>query len=133
MRIGQLADKTGVAPRMLRYYEELGLITPQRGSNGYRIYDDYLIDRVRKIRGLTDSGIPTRIVAAMLPCLDEPQSIVVHDPDPELRTLLVDERDRMNTRIEFLTHNRDAIDRYLEALDIADLRPASEAEPASIG
>ncbi len=116
MRIGELAEKTGVAARMLRYYEEQGLISPRRLDNGYRVYDDYLIDRVKKIRGLVDTGIPTRIVANILPCLGKPQEIVVENADPGLYALLADERDRMNEKINFLTHNRDAITSYLEAL-----------------
>ncbi|WP_104182307.1 MerR family transcriptional regulator [Arthrobacter sp. B0490] len=119
MRIGELAKKTGVPARMLRYYEEQGLMSPRRLDNGYRVYDDYLVDRVRKIRGLVDSGIPTRIVADILPCLDKPQTIVVNDPDPELRELLAHERDRMSVKIDFLIQNRDAITRYIDALDQA--------------
>ena len=119
MRIGELAKKTGVPARMLRYYEEQGLINPRRLENGYRVYDDYLVDRVGKIRGLVDSGIPTRIVADILPCLDKPQAIVVRDADPQLRELLVQERDRMSAKIKFLSHNRDAITRYISALDEA--------------
>lgn len=129
MRIGELARKTGVPARMLRYYEEQGLISPQRLQNGYRVYDDYLVDRVRKIRGLVDSGIPTRIVADILPCLDKPQSIVVDNPDPELKELLLRERDRMSVKIDFLIQNRDAITRYIEALDRA---AAASQESAAI-
>ncbi|MCC9196843.1 MerR family transcriptional regulator [Arthrobacter sp. zg-Y820] len=129
MRIGELARKTGVPARMLRYYEEQGLISPQRLQNGYRVYDDYLVDRVQKIRGLVDSGIPTRIVADILPCLDKPQSIVVDDPDPELKELLLVERDRMSVKIDFLIQNRDAITRYVEALDRA--AAASQESAAS--
>ncbi|OZC74021.1 MerR family transcriptional regulator [Rhodococcus sp. 06-462-5] len=116
MRIGELAEKTGVAARMLRYYEEQGLISPRRLDNGYRVYDDYLIDRVKKIRGLVDTGIPTRIVANILPCLGKPQELVVENADPALYALLVDERDRMNDKIDFLTHNRDSITSYLDAM-----------------
>lgn len=119
MRIGELAKATGVAPRMLRYYEEQGLITPRRLDNGYRVYDDYLIDRVRKIRGLIDAGIPTRIVADILPCLGKPQTIVVENADPALQAVLIEERDRMDEKIRFLTHNRDAITSYLRALEKA--------------
>jgi DNA-binding transcriptional MerR regulator len=116
MRIGELAKETGVAARMLRYYEEQGLITPRRLDNGYRVYDDYLVERVRKIRGLIDAGIPTRIVTDILPCLGQ-QTIVVQNVDPTLRARLVEERDKMTDKIDFLTHNRDAISNYLEALD----------------
>jgi len=117
MLIGELAKRTGVATRMLRYYEEQGLITPRRSDNGYREYDEYLVDRVQKIRGLIDSGIPTRIIGNILPCLGKPQVIVVEDADPGLHDILVKERDRMDEKIRFLTHNRDAIESYLEALD----------------
>ncbi|MFJ7749256.1 MerR family transcriptional regulator [Arthrobacter sp. NPDC097144] len=119
MRIGELAKKTEVPARMLRYYEEQGLISPRRLANGYRTYDDYLVDRVRKIRGLVDSGIPTRIISSILPCLDQPQTIVVKHAEPGLRDLLVTERDRMTEKIDFLIHNRDSITRYIEAIDHA--------------
>jgi DNA-binding transcriptional MerR regulator len=124
MRIGELAERTGVPRRLLRYYEEQGLITPRRRDNGYREYDEYLVDRVMKVRGLLDSGIPTRIIADMLPCLDQPQDIVVANPDPELREILVRERARMAERISFLEHNLDALTRYIEAMD-------RSAEPAA--
>jgi DNA-binding transcriptional MerR regulator len=117
MRIGKLAERTGVPRRLLRYYEEQGLITPRRLDNGYREYDDHLVDRVMKVRGLLDSGIPTRIIADMLPCLDQPQDIVVANPDPELREILVRERERMTERISLLEHNRAALTRYIEAMD----------------
>jgi DNA-binding transcriptional MerR regulator len=121
MKISELSARTGVAARMLRYYEEQGLITPRRLSNGYREYDDYLVDRVLKIRGLLDSGVPTRIIGDMLPCLHRSQEIVVRDPDPELRAMLVEQRDKMIERIAFLERNRDALTRYITAMDRAML------------
>lgn len=126
MRIGELAERTGVPRRLLRYYEEQGLITPRRRDNGYREYGDHLVDRVLKVRGLLDAGIPTRIIADMLPCLDQPQDIVVADPDPELRRILVRERERMAERISLLEHNLDALTRYIEAMDrSAEQRPVA--------
>ncbi|WP_199443569.1 MerR family transcriptional regulator [Umezawaea beigongshangensis] len=117
MKIGELAKRTEVPTRMLRYYEEQGLITPRRQQNGYREYDEYLVDRVKKIRGLLNSGIPTRIIGDMLPCLNQPQEIVVADPDPELREMLVRERDRMAERVALLEHHRHALTRYIAAMD----------------
>jgi DNA-binding transcriptional MerR regulator len=124
VKISELAKKTGATPRLLRYYEEQGLIAPRRLDNGYREYDAYLVDRVRKIRGLLDSGIPTRIIGDMLPCLDQSQAIVVADPDPELRDVLIRERARMAERISFLQHSHDALTRYVAAMDAADTRRA---------
>jgi DNA-binding transcriptional MerR regulator len=102
---------------MLRYYEEQGLITPRRLANGYREYDDYLVDRVRKIRGLLDAGVPTRIIGDILPCLNQGTQIVVSAPDPELRERLVEQRDKMTERLTFLQQSRDALASYIEAMD----------------
>ncbi|GAA4811130.1 MerR family transcriptional regulator [Streptomyces ziwulingensis] len=125
MRIGELEKRTGTPARSLRYYEQQGLLTPRRLDNGYREYDDYLVDRVLQIRGLIDSGIPTRIIKQMLPCLGKPHTIVVEDADPELLVVLGRERDRMNQRIECLARNRDAIDAYMRA--VAEASPARAA------
>lgn len=119
MRIGELSKRSGVPARMLRYYEEQGLMSPRRLDNGYREYDEHLVDRVGKIRGLIDAGIPTRIIGDILPCLDRPQTIVVTDPDPDLREILLQERDRMTRKIELLVQNHDSISRYIQAMDSA--------------
>lgn len=114
MRIGELADATGASTRALRYYEAEGLVVPRRLPNGYREYDDYLVDRVRQIRGLLDAGLPTRIIRQILPCLDTPRTIHFADATPEMLATLEHERDRMDERIEFLARNRKAITDYLE-------------------
>ncbi|WP_295623968.1 MerR family transcriptional regulator [uncultured Corynebacterium sp.] len=119
MRIGELAKRTGVPTRMLRYYEEQRLISPRRLDNGYREYDEYLVSRVQVIRELLDSGIPTRIIADMLPCLNDPSSTIVADPDPELRAMLVKQRDKMVERIAALEQKRNALTRYIDAMDQA--------------
>ena len=124
MRIGELAELTDTAARSLRYYEAQGLIEPRRLPNGYRAYDDYLVDRVVQIRGLIDSGIPTRIIKQILPCLDKPRTIVVEDADPELLALLARERERMTHRIDCLTRNRNAIDSYITAVSQATIGAA---------
>jgi hypothetical protein len=74
---------------------------------------------VRKIRGLLEASIPTRIIGGVLPCLNQGPEIVVTDPDPELREMLAVQRDKMTERIAFLEQNRDALTRYIDAMDAA--------------
>lgn len=116
MRIGELSRRTGASRRLLRYYEEQGLIAAQRCANGYRSYDERFVDRVLQIRGLLDAGLPTRIIKQILPCLDTPRSIYFPDATPEMLATLEGERDRMNERIRCLERNRDAITEYLGAV-----------------
>jgi DNA-binding transcriptional MerR regulator len=116
VRIGELAARTGVPTRLLRYYEEQGLLSPDRDPNGYRSYDAGLAGRVTQIRGLLDAGVPTRIIRAILPCLDDPASIHVTAATPELIADLERHRDQMDAKIQCLARNRDAISAYLTAV-----------------
>jgi DNA-binding transcriptional MerR regulator len=116
MRIGELAERTRVSRRLLRYYEEQGLVTPSRALNGYREYGEAHVDVVLQITGLLDAGLPTRIIKQLLPCLDKPQTIYVPYVTPEMIVTLQREQARLSERIECLARNRDAIADYLETV-----------------
>jgi Cu(I)-responsive transcriptional regulator len=40
MNIGDVSDRIGLPAKTIRYYEDIGLVTPLRGSNGYRQFRD---------------------------------------------------------------------------------------------
>ncbi|NUT98791.1 MAG: MerR family transcriptional regulator [Saccharothrix sp.] len=124
MRIGELSERTSTSRRLLRYYEERGLIVSTRSPNGYRDYHESLVDRVAQIRGLLDAGLPTRIIKQILPCLNKPRVIYFPDATPEMIATLETERDRMTERAEFLLRNRDAISEYLDAVRQYDQQAA---------
>ena len=114
MRIGELAERTGTSPRLLRYYEEQGLIVSGRCANDYRDYDEDCVERVLQIRGLLAAGLPTRIIKQILPCLlGRPGTIHLEYATPEMLAVLEQERDKMTERIRCLERNRDAISAYL--------------------
>jgi DNA-binding transcriptional MerR regulator len=49
-RIAEVAERTGIPATTLRYYEDIGLLTPAgRGDNGYRAYDEQDVERLRFI------------------------------------------------------------------------------------
>jgi MerR family transcriptional regulator, copper efflux regulator len=52
MNIGEASDRSGLPAKTIRYYEDIGLIRPDRGQNGYR---DYGSDDVHKLRFLQRS------------------------------------------------------------------------------
>jgi MerR family transcriptional regulator, repressor of the yfmOP operon len=57
LRIQEAAAETGLTPRSIRYYEELGLLSPAARSDGaYRLYDEDDLERLRFIRGLRDDA-----------------------------------------------------------------------------
>ncbi|GAA4577731.1 MerR family transcriptional regulator [Planotetraspora kaengkrachanensis] len=132
MRIGELAERTGASRRLLRYYEEQGLITPDRALNGYREYGEPHVYGVLQIKGLLDAGLPTRIIRQILPCLDKPRSIYPPEVTPEMIVTLQHEQARLSERIEFLIRNRDAIADYLHMVagdKVAGAGPGSGGRP----
>lgn len=54
--IGEVARRTGVTERTLRYYEVLGLLTPRRDTGGRRRYDVEQVDRLYRIRLMRQLG-----------------------------------------------------------------------------
>lgn len=71
MLIGELARRTGVATRLLRYYEEQGLLHPHRDGNGYRSYPESALATVARIRELLAAGLNTGDIALLMPCAED--------------------------------------------------------------
>ncbi|OXM85653.1 MerR family transcriptional regulator [Paenibacillus rigui] len=69
MKIGELADRTGVSIRSLRYYEQQGLLSPLRRENGYREYSPFAEDQVRAIQLYLNLGLSTEEIAGILQCV----------------------------------------------------------------
>lgn len=59
MKIGELAIKAAIAPSAIRFYEQSGLLPPAvRGANGYRVYSDAALERLRVIQLAQNLGFP---------------------------------------------------------------------------
>ncbi|GGF94052.1 transcriptional regulator [Paenibacillus albidus] len=69
MKIGELAQQTGVSVRSLRYYESQGLIVPIRQANGYREYSPLAVETVETIRLYLNLGLSTEEIAGFLHCV----------------------------------------------------------------
>lgn len=69
MKIGELAARTGVSVRSLRYYERQGLLTPLREANGYREYSPLAVETVETIKLYLNLGLSTEEIAGFLHCV----------------------------------------------------------------
>jgi len=107
LRIQEVAAGTGLTPRSIRYYEEMGLLAPAARSEGdYRLYDADDLERLRFIRDLRD---------------DAGFSLA------EIRQLLEDEQARTRTRARFRSTG-DAAERraiVADALAVVDRQVAT--------
>jgi MerR family copper efflux transcriptional regulator len=64
MNVGQAAHRSGLPSKTIRYYEEIGLITPARAGNGYRDYGEDDIHRLAFLARARGSASPSRIAVS---------------------------------------------------------------------
>jgi DNA-binding transcriptional MerR regulator len=114
MQIGQLAKKSGISIRMLRYYEDQGLLIPMRSESGYRIYNEKDEERVRRIRVLTKAGLTLQAISLLLPCISVEQLDV--DPCEQVIDSLKNELENINQKIENLQVSQQYLSDYLNIL-----------------
>lgn len=67
MRIGELAQRTGVSASTIRYYEDQGILPkPQRKASGYRVYDDNSMQKLMLIRYSLELGFSLQELQRLL-------------------------------------------------------------------
>lgn len=67
LKIGDVAQRSGMPPKTIRYYEDIGLIGPaDRLKNSYRSYDEADVHRLRFIHQARGLGFSLKDVAALL-------------------------------------------------------------------
>eukprot|EP00903_Cladosiphon_okamuranus_P001255 g1253.t1 len=71
MQIKEAAERLGISERMLRHYENAGLMETRRLENGYRRYSEADLRRAGRIRDLISTGFSTREVRSMSACLSD--------------------------------------------------------------
>jgi len=114
MRIGELATRSGVSVRALRYYEEQGLLIPERSPSGQRHYPEDAVGRVGFLQDMYSAGLTSKNIAELLPCIDTGHT------DVQQRRMLHAERDRIHDRVEQLNA---ALRRLDEVIAVTDTHP----------
>ncbi|KXU87676.1 MerR family transcriptional regulator [Paraburkholderia monticola] len=99
LTVRDAAERLGVTPRTLKYYEERGLVSPTRSEGRYRLYDEEDLKRFARILRLRSLGFSLHSITEMLKRPLEP----------------VEGGHRFST--ESLQQIRDAIAQQVEALD----------------
>ncbi|GEC06761.1 MerR family transcriptional regulator [Streptomyces spinoverrucosus] len=115
MRIGELARRTGVSERSLRYYEAQGLLRAERTPGGHRDYAEAAVDRVVRIQELFAAGLHSSRIAELLPCMRDADGGPSAVATPKLVADLTEERDRIDRMIADLERSRETLDEVIEA------------------
>lgn len=108
MRIGELARSTGVSVRALRYYEEKGVLTPERTPSGYRVFREADVRTVRHVQALLAAGLGLDLIGEILSCM-KGEKLLLED----CRERLTHERQRMTDDIDRINAARSMLDSLL--------------------
>ncbi|SEP54116.1 MerR family transcriptional regulator [Amycolatopsis saalfeldensis] len=106
MRIGELARRSGVSIRSLRYYEEQGLLVSERSPRGQRHFREEAVERVLFVQRLYAAGLSSRTILELLPCVDSPS----FDNSQAALERMAQEREKLSAHITELLETRDALD-----------------------
>jgi DNA-binding transcriptional MerR regulator len=73
-RVGAVAERLGVSPRTIKYYEELGLVQPEaRSPGGFRLYGEEEVERLERILRMKGIGYSLATIRELLAVRDAAQ------------------------------------------------------------
>ncbi|MFJ4434902.1 MerR family transcriptional regulator [Streptomyces sp. NPDC088923] len=125
MKIGELARRTGVSVRSLRYYEQQGLLDSTRTPGGQRVYAPEAVDRVELIQLLYAAGLPSRTILTLIPC------VTTGHATRDMYAKVRHERASLQDRIDELTRARDQLDEVMEQVRRAGITEEAGAAEAA--
>jgi len=112
LRIGEIAERSGVTPRTIRYYEELGLLPrSERETGKHRTYTEIDVERVLELKRLRDLlGLSLDELRAMVVAEDVRADVrrrYEETDSPAERLALLDEAlPHIETQIELVRRRR---------------------------
>jgi DNA-binding transcriptional MerR regulator len=115
VRIGELARRSGVSVRSLRYYEEQGLLVPARNDVGHRVYQPLDVARVAGIQEMFAAGFCSAVIRDLLPEVLDP---VRHEPST-VRRKFDEARRRLESEILDIQRELSVLDQLRARLGLA--------------
>lgn len=116
MLIGNVAESAGVPAQTIRFYEREGLLPPpSRAANGYRVYDETTLNRLRFIRSAQSAGLTLAEVRSIVDLRDDGDAPCGHVTEllrAKLEGVLTRKRelDRLAAELEHLLHRGESLD-----------------------
>jgi DNA-binding transcriptional MerR regulator len=119
MLIGELADALGLPTQTVRFYERRGLLPdPRRAPNGYRVYDEATLGRLRFIRSAQTAGLTLAEICSIIDIRDRGTAPCTH-VDALLDSKLDEVRERRQ-QLAALEHDLEQLVERSRRLDPSD-------------
>jgi MerR family copper efflux transcriptional regulator len=100
LKIGHVAERVGLSLRTVRYYEEVGLLTPTgRTAGGFRLYSEEDVDRLRFLKGMKPFGLTLEEIRELLELLERSDRPGPGDGADQTRDFLMRYVERADARV----------------------------------
>ena len=110
MKISDVADRSGLPPKTIRYYEEIGLVRPaSRQGNGYRDYDDRDVQVLRFLKRARGLGFSVADCRNLLSLYEDRERA-----SADVKALAQHRVAEIDRKIAELHTMRDALDHLIE-------------------
>ncbi len=91
MQIGEVAERIGLSLRTIRYYEEVGLVTPSaRSQGGFRLYTERDAGRLQLVKDMKPLGFSLDEMRDLLGVLDRLDGVAEANPSPGEQEVLLE-------------------------------------------
>ncbi|ROO63113.1 DNA-binding transcriptional MerR regulator [Micromonospora sp. Llam0] len=142
MQIGEVAERTGLSLRTIRYYEEVGIVEPSaRSQGGFRLYTDDDVDRlqvVKRMKPLEFTLEQTRELLGILDRLadhgDQPDEVdraVLLTKLREYHTAAQARAAALKAQLATIRELSADLSTHLDALDTVPVRPRTSGATTS--
>ena len=130
LTISQVSKRYDVTPRMLRHYEELGLLEPiRREGSAYRVYDEDAVRRIRRIIILRKLRVPLKQIGIILRDGSQREALQILRESTRELDMEIASLDRIRGILETLSEKIDGCvkeNRYFDLLDDSELAEVSD-------
>ena len=117
MNIGTAADISHLPAKTIRYYEEIGLVTPGRRENGYRDYSESDLNKLRFVQRARGLGFTVEQCRQLLSLYDDD-----HRASADVKKLAMAHLDEVNRKLKELRQLKGTLQRLVDACH-GDERP----------
>lgn len=118
MQIGEVAERTGLSVRTIRYYGEVGLVAPSsRTEGGFRLYTDDHVAKLELIKKMKPLEYSLEEMGDVLDVIADPGSDLPAAKRKELTGQLAAIRETAATRRDRLAANLAAAEAFIATLD----------------
>ena len=117
MNIKTVSTATGLPAKTIRYYEDIGLVRPQREANGYRVFSDTDVHKLAFLARARSLGFPVENCRSLLALYNDKDRA-----SADVKAIALRHLDEIDRKLTELTAMRDTLSELVQSC-AGDNRP----------